>query len=195
MNEDKPVVIVGAGALGSHLVLLARNWSCPIQLIDFDRVEQRNIASQFHTKQALRQNKAQSLQRAMQGLFGRTLAANPRRLTADNVDVLLDGARLVIDCTDNIEARGLIQGHALAAGLPCVHAALAATGDFGLIAWTEHFNPDPEDAPGQATCEDGEQLPFHGLVAAQLALIAQEYLTTARRRSVQLTAHDVLRLA
>ena len=190
----KPVVIVGAGALGSHVVLLARNWKHPLVVIDFDRVEQRNVESQFHTRMTLRKSKVLSLQQSMQGLFGTTIQVNPRELGPDNVDALLNDARLVIDCTDNLKARQTIQNHCRLLRIPCLHGALSAAGDFGLAVWTEDFVPDSEAGTTGHTCENGMQLPFFALAAAQVALVAQEFLITDRKQSFQFTAHSVLRI-
>ena len=77
------VVIVGVGALGSHLVLLARNWSAKLKLVDFDRVEQKNTQAQFHSKMGLGRNKAQALGQAMQGMFGLKVDSLPRKLRSN----------------------------------------------------------------------------------------------------------------
>ena len=62
----KKIVIVGVGALGSHLVLLGRNWSARFVVIDDDRVEQKNTQSQFHSRMGVGRNKAQAMQQAEQ---------------------------------------------------------------------------------------------------------------------------------
>ena len=198
----KHVVIVGAGALGSHVVLLARNWDARITIIDHDRVEQKNVQSQFHTKMALRKNKAQALGQAMQGMFGKKLRVVPHKLTTDNVVQLLntpEGAHepedhLVIDCTDNIEARLLIQKHCDFWGIPCLHGCLAATGDFVRIIWSEHFKPDPEGFEGEATCEGGEQLPFYAVAGGLITMVAQQFLDEGKRVNLQATPFGVIRL-
>ena len=59
------MVVVGTGALGSHAVLFLRNVDATLRLIDFDRVEQRNTASQFHAKGSVGKLKVQSLQQSM----------------------------------------------------------------------------------------------------------------------------------
>jgi molybdopterin/thiamine biosynthesis adenylyltransferase len=191
----KPIVIVGAGALGSHVVLCARNWAHPIQVVDFDRIEAKNTQAQFHTKMGLGRNKAQALQQAMQGMWGTKLIAIPHKLTLENVGTVLGDAALVLDCTDNIEARQIIQGFVRAKGIPCLHGALSADGSFGRIIWDELFRADPEGAPGQATCEDGETLPFFALAGAQMAVIAQLFLENGEKRSLQMTPTGMIRLA
>jgi len=189
------IVIVGVGALGSHLVLFGRNWKQGLKVVDFDRVEQKNIMSQFHTGLSKARNKALGLQQAMAGLFGIKIDATPHQLTKDNVQVILGGAGLVIDCTDNAEARRIIQGFVQPNGIPCLHGALSADGTFARVVWDEHFVPDEEGAPGQATCEDGENLPFHGLAASQMAIVVQQFLRKGTKRSLQITPLTVTRLA
>lgn len=181
------VVIVGAGALGSHLVLIARNWPHPLKVVDFDKVEQKNILSQFHTKMGLGRNKAQALQQAMQGMFGTKIEVVPHRLTPDNAEAVLGGAVLVIDCTDNAAARRTIKDFVRKEGIPCLHGCLSAAGDFARIVWDEYFQEDEEGAEGAATCENGDNLPFHALAASQIAVNAQIFLKTGVKRSTMLT--------
>jgi molybdopterin/thiamine biosynthesis adenylyltransferase len=191
----KTVTIVGAGALGSHLVLLAREWEAELRVIDFDRVEAKNIRSQFHTRLGSGKNKARAIQAAMKSLFGVKLGALSARLVENNVADLLGGSDLVVDCTDNIAVRQVVQGFCRPEAIPCLHGCLSAAGDFARIIWTEHFVPDPEDAEGQATCEDGRNLPFHGLAGALLASVAQRFLEDGIRESFQVTAGSVVRVA
>lgn len=188
----KRVAIVGVGALGSHVLLFARNWDVKIRIIDFDSVETKNTKAQFHPIASLRKNKALALQTALYGLFGVLPEGLPRKLTSDNAEQLLGDTDLIIDCTDNIEARRVIQS---VIAIPKLHGCLSATGDFARIIWSDHgFTPDAESLAGEATCEDGEQLPFFALAAAHLAQEAQRFLSDGTKRSWQLTPNTVIRL-
>lgn len=189
------IVLVGVGALGSHVLLLARNWGVTIKVIDFDRVEQKNVASQFHTKMSLGRNKAQACQQAMLGMYGLKIEAVPHKLTDQNSEQLLKGADLVIDCTDNVAAREVIQTHVKKTGIPCLHGSVSAEGDFARVVWTEHFKPDAEGVEGQATCEDGVQLPFFCLASSYIAQEAQRFLKGGTKRSFMVTPMAVLRIA
>lgn len=189
----KKIVIVGVGALGSHLVLLGRGWPARFVVIDFDRVEQKNTLSQFHSRMGVGRNKAQALQQAMQGLFGLRLEAVPHRLSADNAAALLGGADLVVDCVDNAEARRVIQGAVRAAGVPCLHGALAADGSYARIMWDEVFSADA-GGEGQATCEDGEHLPFIAFAAARMAAAVQRFLADGARQSEHLHPGGILQV-
>jgi predicted ThiF/HesA family dinucleotide-utilizing enzyme len=186
------VVIVGVGALGSHAVLFSRNLAAKLTVIDFDRVEQKNVLAQVHPRTVLGKNKAEALRQTMLGLFGTKIEAIPHKLVDDNVQVLLGRADLVVDCVDNGETRRRIQTFVRAHGKPCVHGALSADGRFGRVVWDEIFAVDDEDTAGQATCEDGGQLPFVGLAASVLAGIVQAFLATGERRSVHISPAGIV---
>jgi len=179
------VVVVGVGALGSHVVQFLRAAGVKLKAIDFDRVESKNVLSQFHAKNSVGQNKTVAIQKAMQFLWGFKVEGVPHKLTADNATELLRGADLVLDCLDNGEARRQVQHVVRKLDLQCLHGALAADGLLGRVIWDDRFRIDDEE-PGQAaTCEDGAHLPFIGMVSAYLARSAQAYLDSGRRLSFQ----------
>jgi adenylyltransferase/sulfurtransferase len=179
--EKKKVVVVGAGALGSHFALLIRN-HVDLKVVDFDRVEAKNAMSQLHPLNSVGKNKALALQQTLKFLYGLKVEAIPHKLVPNNVREILEFADLVVDCVDNGEARRLIQGFCKMEKIPCLHGALAAGGQFGQVCWTEGFQAD--DAPaGAATCEDGEHLPFIATVSSLLALCVQGFVRKGEKRS------------
>lgn len=179
------LVIVGAGALGSHVLLDLRNLTETIKVVDDDRIEAKNVLAQVHTKMGMGRNKAQAIQQLMLGLFARKIEAVPHRLTSDNADALLKGAKLVVDCTDNFESRALIQDWCQKHDVPCLHGGLAADGQFGRVIWSEDFKPDAS-AEGAATCEGGEHLPFIAMTSAWLAIAAQRFLADGTKIGFQI---------
>jgi len=190
----KNVVIVGVGALGSHVTLLLRN-AAKLKIIDFDRVEQKNVLSQFHGKPSVGALKVRSMQQSMNMLFGLKIDGVSNKLTSDNAKELLGGADLVIDCLDNGDGRRVCQNFVRAASIPCVHGALAAAGEgFGRVVWDERFVIDDETGVGAATCEDGEHLPFIAIVAAYLARSAQVFLMSGGRLGFNVHSGGAIRL-
>lgn len=181
------ITLIGAGALGSHVLLFARNLPDPVEwtVVDFDRVERKNVLAQFHSKMVLGRNKAQALQQSLNGLFGVRITAVPHRLTSDNAEQLLGGSGLVVDCVDNSASRQLIQNTVRALGLPCLHGGVAADGSYARILWDERFTIDG-GGEGQPTCEGGEHLPFLGLVAARMAQVIQRFVADGDRLSCHL---------
>lgn len=178
------ITIVGVGALGSHAVQLLRN-AGQLKVIDMDVVERKNVLSQFHNKTSVGKKKTQSIQQAMQLLYGVKVVGIPHKLVADNADQLLGGSDLVLDCLDNGAARTVVQKYVRKNDLPCLHGALAAEGAMGRVVWDSKFSID-DDGAGGATCEDGEHLPFIMLVSSYLARSAQEFLSSGKQLSYQL---------
>jgi len=188
------ITIVGAGALGSHVILFCRNIDAELHIIDFDRVEKKNVMSQFHTGMGIGRNKTQALSQTMQGFFRKKLWANSNKLIEDNIEILLHNADLVVDCTDNAEARVLLQRHCKNR-IPLLHGALAADGEFGACVWADHFKPDTEPSEGTATCEDGEQLPFITFVSSVIAMTIQEFVKDGTKRSTYIHPKRLLDLS
>jgi molybdopterin/thiamine biosynthesis adenylyltransferase len=176
----KNVTIVGAGALGSHLALFLRSAGAAMKLVDFDKVEQKNVLSQFHGKPGVGKLKVLALGQALDFMFKVKVSTVPHRLVADNADAILSGSDLVVDCLDNGDARRVVQAFARRTGTPCLHGALAADGGYGRVVWDESFAVD-DGVAGAPTCEAGEHLPFIGIVSCYMARSAQEFLDTGRR--------------
>ena len=178
----KKIVICGVGALGSTCVQFVRNVDAELRLVDFDRVESKNLSAQWFVKQSVGKNKAEAVRLQLANFYGGKAEAMGVRLAATNVAQLLHGADLAVDCFDNADSRLALSEGARAAGVPLVHGAIAADGSVGLVRWDERFTPDREDAPGQPTCEGGEHLPMIGLVGATLARTIQDFLAKGDRR-------------
>jgi predicted dinucleotide-utilizing enzyme len=175
------IVIVGVGALGSHLVQFIRNEKVDLRIVDFDRVEQKNVMSQFHGKPGVGKSKVTALQQTMDFLFKRSLQVVSHKLVENNIDALMRGSTLVVDCLDNEASRKLVQDYVRKHNLPCLHGALAPGGEFGRAIWDEQFIIDSEAGAGAATCEDGEFLPFIALTAAYMARSVQIFLRDKRK--------------
>ncbi len=177
------IVVVGVGALGSHLVPLIRNLGAEIVVVDFDRVEAKNTLSQLHPVGSVGKLKVESLAGAMLLLHKLKIGKIPHKLVPNNVDQILGSATkddLIVDCLDNGEARRLVQTFARGAHIPLLHGALAANGAFGRVAWDEGFVVD-DAPPGAATCDDGEHLPFISVVSSYIARSVQIFVRTGKK--------------
>jgi molybdopterin/thiamine biosynthesis adenylyltransferase len=187
------VVFCGVGALGSTGVVLCRNLPVQMALVDFDRVESKNLLAQAYVKQSLGKNKAEALKLQLFNFWGVKAEAFGVRLTGENADALLAGAGLVVDAFDNAASRAALSTWARAQGTPLVHAAVSGDGTFGIVRWDERFAPDAEDAPGQATCEGGEHLPLIGALGATLARAVQDFVRAGARDDYMIALSGVTR--
>jgi len=185
------VTVIGVGALGSHFIQFARNFA-ELKCIDDARVKSKSPLAQFHSKVQVDRGKPQAVHQTMKFLFGVQVEAVPHRLIADNTEQLLGGADLLVDCLDNAPSRELVQLFARSTGTPCLHGALAANGQYGRVAWDENFVIDGA-APGAATCDDGEHLPFIAVVSSLLSRAAQEFLGSGRKIGFEVHPTGVIR--
>src|SRR6516225_1303020 len=102
------ILFCGGGALGSHGLFLGRDLQHELAVIDFDRVETKNLASQWFVKQMIGKNKATALKMQLLNFYGVAAQDFTVKLTAVNVETLLGPAGLVVDCFDNAESRRIV---------------------------------------------------------------------------------------
>lgn len=189
---SKKVVIVGIGALGSHVAQFLRNIA-ELRLVDYDKVEFKNVLSQFHSKPSVGKAKTASLQQTMNFLFGKKVEVIGHKLIQDNAQQLLGGVDLIIDCLDNAEARRIIQNFARKSKVPCLHGGLAADGAFGIAIWDENYQIQ-DGSEGVATCENGDQLPFIALVSSFISRSAQEFLINNKKFGYMISPQNAMRV-
>src|SRR5262250_907848 len=99
------ILFCGGGALGSHGLLLARDLQHDLAVIDFDRVETKNLASQWFVKQMVGKNKATALKMQFLNFYDVKLQDYTVKLTELNVETILADVGLVVECFDNAEGR------------------------------------------------------------------------------------------
>ena len=98
----------------------------------------------------------------------------------ENVHTILGEHDLLVDCFDNAASRQLIQDFARDNKTPCLHAGLAANGEYGVVRWNADFKIDSEDTLGQPTCEGTGFLPLITMVSAALTCSLQLFLNENR---------------
>jgi adenylyltransferase/sulfurtransferase len=129
------VAIVGCGALGSlQATLLVRAGVGTVRLIDRDFVEESNLQRQLlYTEDDARtvQPKALAAQRALRAVnSGIAIESLVDDLNPATVDRLLAGVDLILDATDNFDARYLLNDYAVRTGTPWIYGA--CVGSYGL---------------------------------------------------------------
>ena len=129
------IAIVGCGATGSVLAsLLARAGVGTIRIIDRDYVEPSNLQRQSLFDEA---DAEESLPKAIAATrqiaaFNSEIVVEPHvaDLTPTNIEALFEGAQLILDGTDNLETRYLINDFAVKNSLPWIYTA--AVGSYGV---------------------------------------------------------------
>lgn len=159
------VVVVGAGGIGCALIpVLAAAGVGELVIVDDDLVETSNLHRQTLYRPAdVGQPKAQ-VAAARVTAFGGAAIATTERVTAVNAFALLAGATLVIDATDDVDARYALDDAAASAGIPLVWgSAIGFTGQVGVSSpagprWRDLFPSRPR-AADLDTCATAGVLP------------------------------------
>lgn len=119
------VAIVGLGGLGSPAALyLAGAGVGLLRLIDADKVELGNLHRQILYKSShLGRGKAQMARRQLQALDpGCQIDECPSYIEEGNIDRLLTGVDLVLDCVDHLAGKQLLNRWCVNRGVPLVSA-------------------------------------------------------------------------
>ena len=134
------IILIGCGTLGArtartintqrrelskqtsdHSVL---SYDYRLLLVDHDRVEKRNVGVQLYTEQEIGLLKAQTLASKLPKTYAQSTFIDHTNLE------LLKEAAVIVDCTDNLATRLLINQYCVDNGIPLVHAAASETKGF-----------------------------------------------------------------
>lgn len=140
------VALCGAGAVGSNLAdNLVRQGVTRLRVIDHDRVEEHNVSTQLYGESDIGSGKVEALRARLFRAAGAEIEAVRKELTDRNARQLLRESDLIIDAFDNARSRQLVQDHARAESVPCLHVGLNA--DYCEVVWDEHYRV-PRDVAG-----------------------------------------------
>jgi molybdopterin/thiamine biosynthesis adenylyltransferase len=121
------VAVVGAGGLGSTVIeLLARQGIGRLIIIDNDRFTEQNLNRQImSTEGNLGEYKAIAAAKRVKDINSATTVTTfLERLTNENAQSLLTGARLVVDGLDNLPSRLVVEQACRRLAIPYVYASI-----------------------------------------------------------------------
>lgn len=121
------VLVVGAGGLGSPVLLyLAAAGIGTLGIMDDDTISESNLQRQvLYDSLCLGAPKAETARRKLQALNPHcTVHTYDERLTATNAQQIIPAYDIVIDATDNLTARYVINDACVAAGKPFVYGSI-----------------------------------------------------------------------
>jgi len=123
------VLVIGGGALGSSAVdTLARAGIGHITVIDADRVEESNLhRTALFDENDVGEYKAEVLGKKLSDVNrGLRMTGLVLRVVSSNIEQFMD-TDIVVDGTDNLETRLLINDACIKHGIPWVYAGVLAT--------------------------------------------------------------------
>lgn len=156
------VVVVGVGAVGSASAdLLARAGIGHLRLVDRDIVEPANLQRQtLYSEADVDRPKAEAAADRLERVNSQIqIEAVARDVHARSVHEVLRDADLIVDGTDNLETRHLLNEAALAAGIPFVYGGAVGTSGMVFAIQSPHtacfrcLNPKVPPPASLPTCE------------------------------------------
>ena len=125
--KQSTVLVVGAGGLGSPVLLyLAAAGVGHISIIDGDLVTLSNLQRQVvHDSANVGMKKVDSAAQRLRELNPEIkVEVHPNHLSENNAEKMMSGKTVVVDCTDNLETRFLINSTCVKVGIPFVYGAV-----------------------------------------------------------------------
>lgn len=173
-------MVVGCGANGGAISMHLARCGVPLRLIDRDLVELSNLPRQILFSEADALDGAPKALAAVRELrrIDSQLSVNAEvaELTVANVERLLGGAAIVVDGTDNLETRLLINDWCVQNGIPWVYCgSVGRRGMFFLVrpdsgpCFRCLFRGTPPQEPREQCAGLGVLAPTVGLLGAVAA--------------------------
>jgi len=160
---ESKVLLIGAGGLGSPSALyLAAAGVGTLGIVDHDVVDRSNLQRQIiHTEARVGMPKVESARESIEALNPDVkVIAHTSRLDSSNVDALISEYDVIVDGTDNLPTRYLINDACVKHKVPNVHAAVYTFEGQLTVFWPEYAErrggcyrcmfpepPPPESAP------------------------------------------------
>lgn len=199
------VLLVGCGALGGVLAQnLVRSGVGELVLVDRDIVELSNLPRQvlFEDRHAREGTlKVEAAAETLKRIGGPTrLEVHAAHLDADNLEDLAEGCELILDGTDNLGTRYLLNDFAIQDGVPWIYGGVVGSGGLVMAILPDRgpclrcLFPEPPPAASLPTCDTaGVLLPAVATIASLQSGLALRLLAegTATKLETALLEVDV----
>ncbi len=141
--KKSKVTIIGLGGLGSSVSLyLVGAGVGEIRIIDNDKIDIHNLQRQIlYTEGDIGKFKADVAEKRLSKTNKKVKIIKFREKFDGKNNAVLEGVDLVIDCTDNLKSRFLMNKICFEKNIPIVHGAVVA--DYGWISFIK---------PGETAC-------------------------------------------
>lgn len=177
MNKIEKIVVFGAGAAGSNLLLnlVCAHPDLQFLVVDFDKVELRNITAgtQPYSKADINRPKVQALQRIIQTTYNKKIDILNKEIKGVSDFANLGKNTLLVDAFDNAKSRNLF------VKLPyhTVHIGFSAALT-GEVVWNQLFTPMVESKSDKNidVCEMYLARPFIQSLTGIAALVISKFI-------------------
>lgn len=191
--KQASVLIIGLGGLGCAAAqYLAVAGIGAMTLVDGDNVDLSNLQRQvLHNENRVGTNKALSAKQTLETLNqAAKYEVIPHFLDESNIEALIQNHDVVVDCSDNLATRQLLNQICFRTKVPLVSgAAIRFEGQIAVFRWlqdepcyhcfSQFFSSPSSNNQGQSCVEAGVLAPIVGVVGSLQAVEALKLLTKA----------------
>ncbi len=197
--KDKRIIVIGAGGLGCVVADLLARMNIGFTIVDDDIVDDTNLERQilFNNNDLLKKKVDVVAEKLKE--FS-TINAIDERLDEKNVKEIIGKADLVIDCTDNMSTRKIINEYCVKDNIAWIYSG--AVGDIGtvyLIKDNACFECINQDKDGETSCEIGIMNSIVAIVGAWTVNIALQYLLDEKSEDkllrINLKTNEIIKLS
>ncbi len=182
--KSKRVLIVGIGGLGCTVANLLARLEIKLKFVDNDIVDDTNLERQIlYDKGDILKNKVDAAKEKLSQFT--KIEAISEKLTSKNIGKRIpQDIDLVIDCTDNVEARLLINDYCMKNNINWIYSG--AVGDIGSIYFIDNKNDGPcfrcfnQEKSGETSCNIGVLNSIIVAVASIIVNVAVNYLVLGK---------------
>lgn len=138
--SNSNIIVCGCGAVGSNFIDSAiRQGFKNIRVVDMDRVEDHNRATQVWDRRCVGQFKVAAMKMLAQNSMGLQLDVIPKKLEEKNINKIMSfgDSPIVVEGFDNAESRSLVRKYCLDNFMDCLHIGLAQ--NFAEVTWNEDY--------------------------------------------------------
>lgn len=128
--SEKHVIILGCGGLGSNSAnILIRIGIGSIYIVDDDSLDLTNLhRTSLFNEEDTGKSKCQILEEKLQKINSEvTVKGIKKRITKENIESVVKRADIILDGTDNMETRFLINEVAVKSNIPWIYAGVHST--------------------------------------------------------------------
>jgi adenylyltransferase/sulfurtransferase len=176
--ENATAAVIGLGATGSVIAEHLAKHGVKLILIDRDYLEMNDLYSSnlYSNNQCERSlPKAKAAEEKLKDLTD--IQAYIKNLDAESID-LLANADIVLDGTDNLETRLLIDDYCSRKGIPWVYTAALGERGFSMFVQDECFRCTFEKLNPSSSCQqNGVMREISSIAAAKSSMKAIKYLS------------------
>lgn len=174
--KDKKIIVIGAGGLGCVVADLLARMKISFTIVDDDIVDDTNLERQIlFNKNDLLKKKVDVVKEKLKEFS--KINAIDERLNEKNVKEIIQNPNLVIDCTDNIPTRKIINEYCIKKNIPWIYSgAVGNIGTIYLIKDNACFECINQDKDGETSCEIGVMNSIVAIVGALTVNIALQHL-------------------